>query len=163
GKDDPVTCFVLLRETRDLAAQAGDGGLAINAIEELSSHYLVSNLFEMKLATLTAANQAGLTYPGAPRVVAEGALVLVSEALGVDDLTLARRALAIADAAARRASSVALNLRLQARTKELDELEKEYESVNAAKERLKQRTDDAEANRIVGKYLCCRKGLWDKG
>src|SRR5438552_2416218 len=38
-KDDPPTRFVLFREARDLAAEAGDPGLSLKAIDQLAAGY----------------------------------------------------------------------------------------------------------------------------
>ena len=50
-KDDPASQFVLLRLAKDIAAQAGDGQMAFQAIDEMAETFLV-NANEMKMTVL---------------------------------------------------------------------------------------------------------------
>ncbi len=52
--NDPAARFVLLRETRDLAAKAGGAELAFKAADELSAAYAISNDARSTVAELLA-------------------------------------------------------------------------------------------------------------
>lgn len=160
-KDDLAARFVLLREARDLAAQAGDTALTLGAVEELVRTYAVDAL-DMKSAALTAASKAALT-PTASKTLADGLLVLVEEALNADKFDMAGPLLTLAEAASRRAQVPALVTQVQARTKEVQQLQIEHEAAQAARAVLAKDAANAEAHRTVGHYLCFRKGDWDKG
>jgi WD40 repeat protein/serine/threonine protein kinase len=161
GKDDPVIRFVLLREMRDLAAQAGDPSTVMAAIAEMSFRYTIPAA-HMRMAALTEASQAGNTMPGTARALAEAALVVFGEAMAGDQFDLAQRALTLADTAVKRAPTASLLARLQARTKDLGDSQKEAEAIKPAAETLQKKRADPEANLLMGKYLAFRKGLWDK-
>jgi WD40 repeat protein len=159
--DDPVARFVLLREARDLAAQGGDAVAVLAAIDELARGYAV-NAFEMK-ATALAATGRNANTPAANKVLAESYLALIDEALAADDFGAVVHLASLADAAAHKAGNVALLSQVQAREKEVKEIQKESEAVKEAKAKLEQTPDDPGASLAVGRYLCLRKGDWDKG
>jgi WD40 repeat protein len=156
-EQDPVGRFVLLREARDLAVQAADAVTALTAIDELAKEYAVS-AFEMKVTALATVGHNAATQ-SANKALAESYFVLINEALATDDFDTALRLAALADAAAHKT----LALREEAREKLVREAQQEYAAVGAVADKLKQNPDDPEANLITGKYLCLRKGDWDKG
>jgi WD40 repeat protein len=159
--DDPVARFVLLCESRDLAAQGGDAVAVLVAIDELAKEYTIKPL-EMKVTFLTAAGRNAHT-PAANKVLAESFLLLVDEALAADNFEVAERLASLADAAAHKTTHVALVTQVQARDKEVKEIEKEHEAAHEALAKLEKNPDDAEANLTAGRYQCLRRGEWDKG
>src|SRR5262249_29332722 len=122
--DDPVARFVLLSEARDLAAQGGDAVAVLAAIDELAQEYTIKAL-EMKVTSLTAAGRNAHT-PAANKVLAESSLALIEEAVAADNLEAAERLASLADAAAHKTTHVALVTQVQARDKELKEIQKEH-------------------------------------
>jgi hypothetical protein len=159
--DDSASFFVLLHEAQGLAARAGDAALALEAAEETSRVYAVDG-FDLKLGALTAVGQAAAT-PAANRSLVEAALRVLDQALAADDFPAARRAQAVAGAAAPKAASPGLSSYLQARGKHLQELQTEYERVQKVTAILEKSPEDPAANLVKGSYLCFRKGDWDWG
>jgi WD40 repeat protein len=159
--DDPTGRFVLLREARDLAAQAADPVTALQAADQLVQLYEVDAPLDMKQTALAAAAKAATTA-AASKAVAESALALLDDVLADDDYKAAGELTRLADAAARKAQGGVL-ARVTARTKEVRDAEKDYEGYKAARAKLKDEPDDKDANLTAGKYLCLRKGDWDRG
>jgi hypothetical protein len=160
-RDNPAECFVLLREARELAAQSGDAITALGAIDEMGRIYAIDPL-DLKIQTLTKILPLTTTVT-AYRSLAEYILQVVEEAVLHDHYEAASSLLSQADMAARKASSAPLSTRIQTRAKEVGELQKEYEAMKAAVAVLKDKPEDPAANLTVGKYLCLRKGDWDRG
>ncbi len=160
-KDDPAARFVLLREARDLASQAGDVSVALTAAEETIRGYEVEPL-PLKLATLTAVGKI-TTTAAANKELAEAVLRVLDEALVDDQFDTAAKLLAVAEPAARGAMSTALVNKVQARIKDLDDLKQEAGAAQGAAETLRRKPDDPLANLVAGKYLCFRKGKWEQG
>ncbi len=161
-KDDASARFVLLREGRDLAAQAGDISTSLMAINEMARGYAI-DAFDMKMSTLsTAASSPNAPALAAGKDIIGQALSLLEEALSADNFEAASRLLTLAETTARKASG-SLVPRVEARAKEVGELGKEYQSMKAAAATLQRKPDDPQANLTTGRYLCFRKGQWDKG
>ena len=160
-KDDPAARFMLLREARDLAAQAGDVAVALSAAEETIRIYEVEPV-ALKLATLTAVSRGVATAPANKELV-DVTLLVLDEVLAADDFDTAGKLLALAEPAARSAMSAALASKVQGRVKDLADLKKESEAVQAAADTLRQKPNDPLANVVTGKYLAFRKGKWDEG
>jgi hypothetical protein len=159
-KDDPAARFVLLRESRDLAAQAGNAPACLEAIDELAKGYDIDAL-AMKAEWLAATSRTATAIGSLP--VADTCLGLVDDALAGDHYELALRFLATAADAARKVRSVALSSKIETRRKEVQASQKEFEEVKEARAKLRQTPDDPDANLAVGKYLCLVKADWKKG
>jgi hypothetical protein len=159
-KDDPTARFVLLREARDLAAQAGSAPACLEAIDELAKEYDIDAL-AMKAEWLAATSRAATATGSLP--VADACLGLLDEALAADNYELALRLLGTAADAARKARSVQLSSKIEARRKEVQTFQKEFDEVKEARAKLRRTPDDPDANLAVGKYLCLIKGDWKKG
>ncbi|MGD0091849.1 MAG: formylglycine-generating enzyme family protein [Planctomycetota bacterium] len=160
-KDDPAARYVLLREASALAAQAGDLGITLNALAEMGKAYSVDAL-ALKLDALAKAGSAAATLD-AQKTLAEHYLVLMAEAAAADNYDAALRAAGPAEAAARRGQDAALIARVQARAKEVRELQGESAKAKAAKQTLAQKPDDPAANLVLGRFLCFWKADWDNG
>jgi hypothetical protein len=160
-KDDPAARFVLMREARDLAAQAGDSSEAIKAVEMMAKEFTINGV-AMKTTTLETVEKVVGSRPRCMAVV-EAVLSVVEEALAADDFQSAAKLLKVGESAARKSKSVPLITSILARSKELESLRKEHEQVMEATVTLTKNPKDPEANLAVGKYLCFRKGNWDKG
>jgi len=167
-RDDLDARFVLFREARDLASQAGDLVTAFQAVDALAGEYAVDGL-KQKVAALTAVNHA-LNTAAAGKSVAETAVGLVEEAVAADDYEEAFRALAIATDAARRAHLAALVRRIDSRSKEVAEVKEEYQRVQlvaGALEKIRVTGKDMAADQeylfVQGRFLCFLKGDWPAG
>jgi hypothetical protein len=159
-KDDPTARFVLLREARDLAAQAGSAATCLQAIDELAKEYDIDAL-GMKAEWL--ATTATFATPAVSSSLAETCLALVEEAVAADHYELALRLVSVAVDAARKARSPTLSSKAEARRKEVQALQKEFDEVKEARAKLRETPDDPDASLALGKYLCLVKGDWKKG
>jgi WD40 repeat protein len=160
-KDDPVSTFVLLREARDLATQAGDARTALKAIDELAKDYAVDGR-QLKGSVLAKVAEEAKT-PVAGKAVVDGYLALVEEAVGADDYEAALGFLSQAEAAARKVNSAPLVSQVQARAQELKAIQRAFSQVQDAAATLRKTPDDPQASLAMGKFLCLLKGDWDKG
>jgi hypothetical protein len=160
-KDDSVGRFVLLREARELATGAADIPTALLAIGHLDEWYAVDAL-DMKFTALSRIGSSPLS-PALSKILAEKCNEAFDEALVQDKYDTAGRLQSLAETAAKRVQSPALQKEIQARGKELADAQKDAPRVKAAADTLKTKPDDPEANLTLGKHLCFRKGDWDKG
>jgi WD40 repeat protein/tRNA A-37 threonylcarbamoyl transferase component Bud32 len=159
--DDPDGRYVLLREARDLAAQAADPVTALQAADQIDQLYETDAPLDMKLAALATAAKAA-TGAAAQKAVAESALAVLEEAVAGDNYKAAGELLRLAEAAARKGAQGLLP-RVEARSKEVREAEKDYDGYKTARAKLKDEPGATDASLTAGKYLCFRKGDWDAG
>ncbi len=161
SKDDPASQFVLLRLTRDIATQLGDGQTAYQAIDAMAETFQV-DVLGMKMTVLTKCASAA-QYPPQHKAIVEEALKLLDQAVSQDNFTVTDEFGKFALAEARKALNRKLLSQAQGRVAEVTGLAKAYEEVKTARVKLQKTPDDAEANLVVGKHLCFVKGEWDKG
>jgi tetratricopeptide (TPR) repeat protein len=160
-KDKPATQYVLLREAIDLAAGSGDLLLAMRGVDELEYRYIVDGL-ETRIAVLTGASQVQ-QLPPTMRALTETALALAEDQVEADQYAAAIRLLTIASAAVRKANSIALQNRVAAASKQVDELTQEYATAKPAIDALRRNPGNAEASLKVGRFLAFFKGNWGAG
>jgi len=156
----PSERYALLREARDLAAQASDPSTAFQAAEEMARHFAV-NALDMKADALAAALPLANSVE-ANRSLAENALSLMQEALDGDRFDRAVRLGKMAAAAAAKTKDAALDNLVAGRTREIQALREAFARVQPARERLAKDPEDARANLEMGTYLGLVKGNWDK-
>ena len=161
SKDYSAGQFVLLRLAKDIAAQAGDGQTAFQAIDAAAEAFEV-DANEMKSAMLaklavTAKGPVQYTF------VVDEALNLMEDAVRQDNFTVADELGKVAIAAARKALDKELLAQAQSQVADVAKVAKACEKVKEAAAVLERKPDDPEANLSVGKYRCFLKGDWDKG
>jgi formylglycine-generating enzyme required for sulfatase activity len=161
AKDDPAGRFILLAAARDLAIQAGDLDLAVEAVDELADVYSV-NALAMKEDLLRAAGRA-TKDPGQFAMIADRAVGLIEEAVAQEDYERAGRIGKLGTAAAQKAKDPKLVKAIVARLKEVKKQESLFEESQQARAVLAKDANDAEANLTVGRYLCLVKGDWPGG
>ena len=160
-KNDLATVYSLQLAARDLAAEAGDLPLALQAVDQLTAMFDTAPRRLKEEALESAAKSAKVSTQR--KAVAETALELAEAAADEDDFSSAERLSKIAVSAGRGASDSALSKRVAARVKELDEQRKAYEVLQADLATLESNPDDPEANLRVGRYECFTKQDWDRG
>lgn len=159
--EDTTTRYVLLREAREIAAKAGDVKTAFRAIDEIGTLFKIDAL-KMKSSTLSQAAKKAKT-PAELRSLASHYLSLAEDAGDADDYKTASKAAVSAAKLAKRLTDKSLIAKASARAKHFAGLKKPYEKVKSAKRTLAKKPDDEAANRTVGRFLCLRKGDWDRG
>lgn len=153
--DDPGVRFVLLRDAGQVAAEAGDGAFALDAVAMLASEFRV-DAWRMKLARArTAAKASG---SASERTVAAELL------LGLGESALAAEHFEVSEEAAKEAALLGQGQkeqgRLAAERDALARLAAEWKTALAA---LASRADDGAAHTTVGKMLCALARDWRRG
>ncbi len=161
-KDDAIARYALLGEARTHAIQAGRVPLALQAVDEMGRQYEIDPL-EAKQAALAALMKSPALNQAGARELTDTALAAVGESIATDKVSIAPQFLSLAEAGAKKAGSAALSAQVGKHDKEVKQIAKEFEQMQAARQRLKKDPDDAEANLQAGKYLALRKGDWEQG
>jgi hypothetical protein len=161
-KEESASRFVLLREARDLAAQAGDSNRTLEAIDALSRLFALDDLLDMKTTALETAGRFA-TSPAACSALVENALEVVEEAVAADDFDRSLRLLKTAEAAAPKTDHGRLVAVVRAWRNELPAWRKQYEQAQEAALVLQEDLADPEANLVRGRYPCFIKEQWDLG
>ncbi len=162
--DYPAGRHVLYQEARQLAAEGGDIPTAFQAVEELAQAFALSpeEVFSLKANALFAATKVNIAAESYQSVV-DSALLLLDEAVAVDDYEAAEGLLATAGAAARKLKSIPLVRSLDRRGQEIQSLKTAYAKVKPFADTLKRDPTDAKANLVVGRYQAFTRGNWDRG
>jgi len=158
---DAVTVYVLLREARDVAAEAGNAALAFEAISRMAERFDVK-VAELKAAALAAARKKASTPEDLGRV-AEALLGLAEEQIRKDELDDALRGARDAESAARSAKDSALASRAAALVRDIPEMKRLHEPYAKAEMTLSSNPADPDACLTCGRYLCMVRGDWDAG
>jgi|SRR5579862_1774896 len=161
SKDDPAAQWILFREAQDIAIQAGDFDLAIEAVDAAASTFDIPGP-ATKLALLNTAAKAAKTPDELARIV-DQLLKLLDPALAADDYDAADKELAAAGQTAKRANIPALLARVAARGKELSEIKARFEKVKKSLDTLIKDPENPAANLEVGLFLVFTKKNWEEG
>jgi len=164
GKDSPddaAARYVLFNESREVAVSVGDAETALSAFRETAKLFDVNRADEE--AGLLAALANKVRTPEAAKLVIDAAVALIDSSIASDDYDSAKRALALASASARKTQNVALITQLASRTREIDQLKRDFAGAQSAQEKLKSSPDDAEANLTLGKFYAFGKGDFERG
>jgi tetratricopeptide (TPR) repeat protein len=116
----------------------------------------------MKILYLDRVSKAEVA-PAIMKRVADQSLELAEQAIADDNYPAARGLLGIAKAASDKARLLPIQVRVEARTKEVLELEKEYAAAGAAFQTLTKKPGDVDAGLKWGRFLCYYKASWDEG
>lgn len=159
--DSAPTKYILLSETRVLAAAGKDAETALKAMAELNKFFAVDAL------SLRAKTLEELSKPGAPAEtsarVANEYLQLSDDFSDANNFPDAVKASAAAETEARKSKNLALSQKAQEQTKRVRALQSEWLKVSTAINTLKDMPEDAKANEAVGQYLCFIKRDWTQG
>ena len=117
---------------------------------------------EMKAVVVTKIASIAQT-PLKHKLTSELALTLMNRAVSQDNFTIADQLSKLALDEAQKAHDKDLLSQAEGGITEVAELAKEFENVKVARVTLEKSPDDANANMVMGKYLCFSKGDWDKG
>jgi hypothetical protein len=159
--DDKSAQYVLYRISRDIAAQQGELSLAFEAIDHMARICEVDSL-QLKSEAVTIVGKASRRAP--PRADTLAALnTLIDEAVTLDRYDMAKKFVGVAAGQARQAKDLDQVKRLTARTKEIEDIEKQFASVEDALKLLQTKPTDPAANQTVGWFRCSVKGDWTNG
>jgi cyclophilin family peptidyl-prolyl cis-trans isomerase len=172
-KDDAVRAFVLLEQALTLAVEAGDVGLALDAVGRLAAAFEVERAARGLAAVETIAR--GTKEAGVLAEAADACVELAGEALAADDPATAAKAVASARSFAKTAKLGGLG----ARAAELTEMVGAYRKAAAAAEAARAALaapppappstppgpapDPAAAHEAIGRHLAFGRGAWEEG
>jgi hypothetical protein len=159
--DNPATRYVLLREARELGAQAGDLDTSVKAIDLLAAGYAVDPVV-LKSAAFQLIGKTVRT-PEEIGALAAAYFKLADEASERDQYDQARQAAESAGTLAKRLKDLPLAAKADAKAKEATERRDKYAKIKKAQETLAASPDDPEANLLVGQFECLVKGEWERG
>jgi hypothetical protein len=161
-RKDPAGWFVLLREARDLAAQADHPRLAVEAIDEIDKWFIIDAPV-MKLKTLTAIGET-VKENAIVKLLARAALRQVKQAITADNFDTAAKLAEFAGKVLEKVKADPDDLeRVTERKRDVADARKEFTPVAEARKKLKEKPDDPDANLVVGKHLCYVQSNWDDG
>jgi hypothetical protein len=160
-KDDPAGRYVLLRESRDIAAQAGDATTALSAIDRLAEAFAVDPL-PMKAAALAAVARTART-PEALEALTGACLAAADEAADAEQYETALALLSRAESSARQARNTAAASRALSRRKEIEPIRAEHLKIADSLKTLLSNPDDPAANLAVGIFRCLFREDWERG
>jgi hypothetical protein len=160
-KDDLASQFVLFRECRDLATQAGDCDMSIRAIDEMARRFVVdaASMKSAVVGTILKNAKTPEELVGLVRVQLKAA----DEAVATDQYDLADKIAESAIAMAKRAKDMALIVKAETQRKAIADLRSRFDKVKKSKEVLAASPQDPAASTIVGEYECLQKGNWKGG
>jgi hypothetical protein len=160
GTSDATQRYALLRVARDISVEVG-GRTAFEAVDRMAAAYQVDRL-DMS-AKILAKLSATAIAPPQHKLVAEKAISLVDEALATEQLATAGQLSGMALSAARKARDMALVKQAVALGREVQEWVEASDDAAAALKTLEANPADPDANLAVGRYVCFRRGDWQKG
>ena len=162
AEDDAALRYALLETSREVAAAAGAAEAAMSAIERMTERFIIDDEVALKLATLAVAADATLN----PRTKGEqlkAARELIDEAVDLDRYDEAKKAAALADAAANALEDDDVKKQIRESRADVEKLSKRYNNVKGSLAKLEITPDDADDNLKVGEFYCFTKGDWDRG
>jgi hypothetical protein len=160
-KNDPAGCYVLLRESRDLAVQLCDVATIIDTIDETARRFVV-NAATLKLDALSKAARNAAT-PELNTTLAQALLALIDESIAIDEYETAAKLASTGENVARKAQPPTILIEFQQRGTKMRELARRYDKVKTDLRTLQTQANDPAANFAVGSFLCFEKNNWDKG
>jgi hypothetical protein len=159
-RTDPAAWFVLLREARDLAVEAKRPRLAFEAIADLDKYFVIDAV-EMRLKAIDDMTKAA--PDAAISACFRAAENLAQQAYSEENFEAAKKYLEAVEGPVRQIQGEQILKRVRELKAEQAELAREFDSVKAARDKLKAKAEDPEANVTVGRYLCFTQGDWDRG
>lgn len=160
-KNDPASKFVLLRESRDLAAKGSDPFGVVRAADMLSLHFTMD--FGDALVPAAAALVASTQNGPASKQIAEVLLAMTDEVRFAGDWEASQTILKAAAAAAAKAPSASLQARLRSKTKDVAAGRAEAVRFKEVTAILKNKPDDPSANAAAGRFLAFYQQEWAEG
>ena len=159
--NEPAGNFVLLQNARQVAAQAADARVALDAADRLIQAFEVDPM-ETKVECLSAvAESAKLSAQRRP--LARAAFSLVDAAVEEGNFEAAIQLGQIASKAAQGAREYKLVKEITARVEEIEEARQADDLYDKAVARLEEDPTNAAANLAAGRHLCFVTGDWEQG
>jgi hypothetical protein len=142
-ENDPVACYVILREALTKALAGGDLQTALSAIDSLAGRYEV-DAGKLRFAVLQSLARRAKT--GNREELIAATVRLVDQAVAQDEYDQAERLADFTLKLARSTGDKQMQLRLQRMRGQIEQTRKRYEASRTASERLQQ----DETSRVIG-------------
>src|SRR5262249_27615822 len=157
--DDLAGRYVLLRQAQELASQAGEVAIALQAIDELAQSFQLParDAFQARIKALDGA-AAAVAEPRAYQDVVDSCLGLLDDALASDEYEAAHALLSTAERAARKLKVVSLVASVRRRNDEVSKVQIAYARWKPFADTLRSNAADPRANLEMGKYHAFIKG-----
>lgn len=156
---DPVRQYVLLREARELATNAGNFDAAFSIIDDTARLFIIDPN-ELKVTVLSNAMDRSLI----PKLeLLDNYLKTGQTALEHGNVQLAYQVTVLAREITRAAHDAGLTQRARDFELRVHAARREYETIVAAANKLRSNPDDPQANLLVGRYVCFVQGHWEEG
>ncbi len=159
--DEPPIRFQLYQQARQLAAEAADVPLALDAIGSLAAAFDVDS-HALRFQTLSQLSKT-VKSSDAQQTVGKAALEDVPAAVQVDQFAMAEKLALLAQTLAIKIRDVELRKAAAARLAEVKKVEQHWKDVQPAVAVLEKDPADAAANLKYGSYLCLIHGDWKQG
>ncbi len=159
--DDPSLRYVMGTQAMDMAVKAGESDLAFEAIDGINAYFLVDG-WDLKAKSLVQLSHQAKTPPLKKQIAAQ-ALAMTETALKEDHYDPAVELATLASAMADSAGDPLLKDQAHEARARAQRLQNLGQAFKAANEKLAAHADDAEANLVVGKFLCFQKDDWKAG
>jgi hypothetical protein len=159
--DDPSLRYVMGTQAMDMAVKAGESDLAFEAIDGMNAYFLVDG-WDLKAKSLIQLSHQAKTPPLKKQIAAQ-ALAMTETALKEDHYDPAVELSSLASTMADSAGEPLLKDQAHEARARAQRLQNLGQAFKAANEKLAAHPDDAEANLVVGKFLCFQKDDWKTG
>jgi hypothetical protein len=153
--------YVLLRESQRVAADHGDGDLAIEVIDTLDKYFEIDPLPEKQKCLVSVFQQS--TAPDQLPTLKAGLVSLVNEALDRDACDVAAQIAQDAYNETLKPSKKQFRPELYELRKKAQQHYEQWEKFREVEKALVQNPDDPQANLTVGSRYCFRRGDWEAG
>ena len=155
--------YVLFRDSRDMAAGAGDVTTALKAADEMSKKFDVQpSGAEMKVALLEKMRPMVRSTTDAT-TAANACMQAASEAATGGKADVIARAAAMAGSYANTSGDADLIAAVKIHFAQMQDVEKTVQTAKNANQALKVNPNDPQNNLAMGKYLCFMQNDWEKG
>lgn len=156
---DPARQYVLLREARELATNAGNFDVAFSIIDDTARLFTIDPN-ELKVTVLSNAMDRSLIPK---QELLDNYLKTGQAALDHGNVQLAYQVTILAREITQALHDAGLTQRARDFELRVHAARREYETIIAAAHKLQAKPDDPDANLLVGGYLCFMQGHWDEG
>ncbi len=160
-QSDPIATFVMLHEAYELALSAGDCALAEALACELDAAFDVD--FSSVMVHLWTGVAKSAKASDVRCDIATKCLHLVPTLLDVKRFDDAFLLVSAAEELATQVGQDELRRRATNLMAESQIMQQEWDTVRVAMDKLQEVPDDAEANLVAGRYLCCEQQDWVNG
>ncbi|MCH7728143.1 MAG: hypothetical protein IH991_16945 [Planctomycetes bacterium] len=153
---------MLLRCTTIFAAQGGDAGFMMKAVDEVDRHFEIDRLEIGQEALLRFADAA--RSENAVASLVNTTTRFIDEAIAADRVDLASElADSVYSVTLKKQFAIKFRKQMNDQRKQVSELYSQWKKIRDAQALLKTNPDDASANLVIGKWHCFEKNDWEAG